>query len=142
MKNVLKSYREKTGLSQFETAEELGISRTYLSEIERGVADNLSHNLAVKILNLWSEPEHGTIEVVLPHRIRVDACIAAEIVWLNSVGIVTEASCQGPPPTAMIKPSSVNAAQVYGYNPKYREEQGLFDITLKTKMNQKREQPP
>lgn len=132
MKNILKSYRENTGLSQSETAEKLGISRTYLSEIERGVAVNLSHNLAVKILNLWSEPEHGTIEVVLPRRVHIDALIAPEIVWLNSVGIVTEASCQGPPPTAMIKPSSVDMARIYGYNPRYREERGLFEITLKT----------
>jgi transcriptional regulator with XRE-family HTH domain len=34
--------RMKEGLSQTELAETVGISRTYLSEIERGVATNLS----------------------------------------------------------------------------------------------------
>ena len=48
--------RLQEGLSQVELAEKVGISRTYLSEIERGVATNLS----------WKVVERLTAELGLP----------------------------------------------------------------------------
>lgn len=130
--NILKSYREKTGMSQSDLANRLDISRTYLSEIERGISENISFDLAERILKIWSEPSHSTIEVVLPRRVLIDVIIAPEILWLNTIGVITESSCQGPPPVALIRPSSVNLAQQYGYIPEYQESVGLFQINLKT----------
>jgi DNA-binding XRE family transcriptional regulator len=126
----LKDYRHMHNLSQSQLADRLGISRTYVSEIERGVADNLSWSLGLRILDLDSQ--HGQIEVVLPRRIQVDARIATEVVWLNQQGVTTEGSCAGPPPTAMIKPSGAERALRLGYEPQYREDTGLFEIQLKS----------
>lgn len=41
--------RSKEGLNQKELAEKVGISRTYLSEIERGEAENISFRVVEKI---------------------------------------------------------------------------------------------
>ena len=41
--------RSKEGLNQKELAEKIGISRTYLSEIERGEAENISFRVVEKI---------------------------------------------------------------------------------------------
>jgi transcriptional regulator with XRE-family HTH domain len=128
----LKDYRQRNNLNQSQLAARLGISRTYVSEIERGVADNLSWNLGLRILDLDSR--HGQIEVTLPRRVRVDARIAAEVVWLNQQGVVTEGSCAGPPPTAMIKPSGAERALRLGYEPQYREDVELFEIRLKSEV--------
>ena len=52
--------RQQEGLSQVELAEKVGISRTYLSEIERGRATNLSWKLVERLaatLGLSMEPE-------------------------------------------------------------------------------------
>jgi transcriptional regulator with XRE-family HTH domain len=52
--------REQEGLSQAELAEKVGISRTYLSEIERGHATNLSWKVVESLtteLGLSIEPE-------------------------------------------------------------------------------------
>ena len=127
---ILKEYRSKKSLTQTEAAQKLGISRTYLSQMENGTANNPSFSLAVRILNLWKA--HGTIEVTLPRRVMIDAAIAPEIVWLNSQEVVTVACCAEPPPTAMILPSSKRRAYDLGYNPQYRSELGLFEIALKT----------
>lgn len=52
--------REQEGLSQAELAEKVGISRTYLSEIERGLATNLSWRVVESLateLGLTVEPD-------------------------------------------------------------------------------------
>lgn len=54
--------REQEGLSQAELADKVGISRTYLSEIERGRATNLSWKIVESLANelglsVESEPE-------------------------------------------------------------------------------------
>ena len=129
--DALIAYRQREGISQSTAAGILGISRNYLSQIERGNAVNVSHALALRILNLYSAPCHSWVEVTLPRRVRVDAVIAPEIVWLNTVGVVTEASCQGPPPTALIRPSSADLAISLGYLP-LEHQSGYFEIELKT----------
>jgi len=60
--SLLKAYREKTGETQAQVAERLGISRVYVSDIERGEAANVSFELGAAILNLtgWtSSPAAG-----------------------------------------------------------------------------------
>jgi transcriptional regulator with XRE-family HTH domain len=125
---ILKIHRETHSMTQAELAEELGISRPYLSRIERGYANNLSFDLGVRILNL-AKP-HAQIEVVLQRRVYIDALIAPEIIWLNSQGVITEACCQGPPASALIRPSSRIRAEELGYYP--RPHGDLFEIWLKT----------
>jgi transcriptional regulator with XRE-family HTH domain len=127
---IVREYRNQLGLSQEELAVQLGISRNYLSQIERGKARNISFNLALKILNLGEQ--HGKVEVILPRRVMVDASIAPEIVWLNHCGVITESSCQGPPAMALIKPSSVERAKELGYEPEYLADVGLFEIRLRS----------
>lgn len=132
--SILKQYRQDYEKTQVWTAKLLGVSRNYLSEIERGVSGNLSYELAVKILNLPSLENdgeaHKTIEVTLSHRVEVDAVIAQEVVWINSQGVVTVSSCQGPPATALILPSSAKRALEIGYFPVYQEDIGLFQFDL------------
>lgn len=84
---ILRAYRKEYGISQELLARTLGISRNYLSQIERGIADNISFRLGQRILNLQSK--HGKIEVILPRRALIDVEIASEIVWLNWEGVVT-----------------------------------------------------
>jgi len=43
--------RKKRGLTQQELADEVGISRTYMSQIETGEADNVSYKMMVRLLN-------------------------------------------------------------------------------------------
>ena len=128
--DILRLHRMNHGLSQHELADRLGISRTYLSQIERGRADNLSWKLALRILSL--QERHEQVEVMLHRRVMIDAAIAPEILWLNTQEVVTEGSCQGPPPTAVIQPGSVDRARELGYKPVYREDTGMFLITLKS----------
>lgn len=74
------------------------------------------------------------LDVQIVQRIKVDACIADEIVWLNAKGVRTEGCCCGHgdfPPEAMIKPSSADAARKLGYDPVYQSDVGLFKIKLK-----------
>ena len=47
---ALREYRNTAGLTQQQAADKIGISRTYLSMIERGVTDNYSHVIYKKIL--------------------------------------------------------------------------------------------
>lgn len=130
--DIIRVYREQHGLTQRQMAERLQLSRNYVSQIERGLADNLSFEVALRILNLPGKP-HGQIEVTLTRHVMVDAVIAPEIVWLNSQGVVTEGCCAGPPPTALITPSSRMAARRLGYEPAdYRP--GLYEITLKSEV--------
>jgi len=126
---ILKSYRAASHESQSEVASRLGISRNYLSQIERGKARNISFKLASRILNLNSS--HGCIRATLVRHVWLDAQIATEVVWLNQQGVITESSCQGPPPTALIRPSSVEGATRLGYKPVYQES-GLYEIALKS----------
>ncbi len=129
---VLRSYREDQGLSQGEAARQLGISRNYVSLIERGVANNLSYALAQRILNLGGN-HHGQVQVTLTRKVWVDSAIAEEIVWLNSQGVVTCGCCQGPPPTALILQSSGPMAMRLGYPYEYRGPLGLCEIDLKSR---------
>jgi len=55
---ILKTYRQRERLSQSELAGKLGISRNYVSLIERGVRDNISWRLGCKILDLCIQLEH------------------------------------------------------------------------------------
>lgn len=125
------AYRERTGVTQAVLADSLGISRTYLSSIERGKANNLSFALAMKLLNL-AGMAHGQLEVTLTRRVWVDATIALEIVWLNESGVETVGCCVGSPATALISPSSVVRAEELGYLPLYVEDSGLFVIELRS----------
>ncbi len=128
--SIVRAFRKDHKLTQAQMAKQLNISRTYLSRIERGIATNLSFALGKHILDL---PEyHGTISVLLSRRVRIDAAIAEEIVWLSSQGVVTEGCCKGPPPSATIYPSSVDKAEALGYEPFYREEVGMFGMPLKS----------
>lgn len=45
----IKRWREERGLSQAQFAELIGISRNYVSQLERGVSTNLSLNVARRI---------------------------------------------------------------------------------------------
>lgn len=128
--DVILAFRRENHLTQNEAAALLDISRNYLSLIERGRAKNVSHALALRILNLGRSHRH--IEVTLARKVFVDAAIAAEIVWLNSQGVVTEGCCKGPPPTAMIVPSSVGKALELGYIA--QPCAGLYEIILKSEV--------
>lgn len=73
-------------------------------------------------------------EVVIEQRVKVDACIADEIVRLNKEGVRTEGCCCGHgkgPGAALILPSSVKRARELGYEPQ-EYENGLFQIWLKS----------
>ena len=131
--DIIRAYREQHGLTQRQMAERLQLSRNYVSQIERGLADNLSFEVALRILNLPGKA-HGQVWVTLTRRVMVDATIAPEIVWVNSQGVVTQGCCAGPPPTAVITPSSVTAAQRLGYEPGYDPGLGLYQIMLKSKV--------
>ena len=76
--------------------------------------------------------KHRQKIIIVPRKMAVDEMIADEILALNRAGIVTEGSCQGPPPTAMIRPSCNLLAIEMGYAPHYREDVNLFEIELKT----------
>ena len=129
---ILTAFRTANKLSQQETANRLGISRNYLSQIERGKAMNISFDLGLRILNLGSQ--HGKIEVTLPRRVLIDGHIAAEMVWLNQQGVHTEGCCQGPPPTTLVKPSSTQRCLELGYEPVYNKSIGRFSIRLKSRV--------
>ena len=51
----LKRHRENHGFTQEQVAEHLGISRNYVSMIERGVADNMTLKIYEKIINYLME---------------------------------------------------------------------------------------
>ena len=51
----LARYRRQTGLSQSEVARQLDVSRTYVSFIERGLADNVSVKIRQRIAELVRE---------------------------------------------------------------------------------------
>jgi len=141
LNKVLRSYRASHGLSQTEVADQLGISRNYVSMIERRVSCNLSYALAQRILNLGGD-HHGQVQVTLTRQVWVDSTIAEEIVWLNSQGVVTCSCCQGPPPTALILPSSGPVAMRLGYLYGYREDLGLCEIDLKSRVGDGRQGLP
>lgn len=127
---LLRSYRKQHGLTQQQAADRLCLSRNYVSQIERGQAQNISFDIAQRILNLGEL--HGQIQITLTRHVMVDAAIAPEIVWLNSQGIETAGCCAGPPATALIMPSSAERARELGYEPEYREAIRLFEIELKS----------
>lgn len=47
--------RNDLGISQAHLAQQLGISRNYLSQIETGKANNLSHSLYTKLLQFLND---------------------------------------------------------------------------------------
>lgn len=66
-------------------------------------------------------------EVIISQKIKVDECIAQEIVYLNSIGVHTINCCCGHgelKPQALIKPSSRKEAINQGYNPSFDESLG------------------
>ena len=131
LQQILREYRETYNLTQEQVADEINISRNWLSKIERGKVSDVSFSLGMKILNLPSHPFHRQIEITVSRRIFIDAQLAPEIQWLNLEGVYTESSCQGPPPTALIIPSSKRKAEEMGYKPEYQEDIGLYKIHLK-----------
>ena len=74
-------------------------------------------------------------EVVIEQRVKVDSCIADEIVELNHQGVRTEECCCGHHKgfaQALIRASSVTRAKELGYDPIYYDnDNGLFEIKLK-----------
>jgi hypothetical protein len=76
--------------------------------------------------------KHEQVQVLLSRKVFIDAVIAPEIILINRHGLVTEASCQGPPPTALIRPSMVKLARRFGYRPVYQKKTGFYEIGLKT----------
>jgi DNA-binding XRE family transcriptional regulator len=48
----LARYRRERGLSQSEVAKQLGVSRTYISLVERGIATNVSSRMRRRITEL------------------------------------------------------------------------------------------
>jgi hypothetical protein len=78
--------------------------------------------------------EHKQIKMKLSEVVFIDVDIAPEIDLINRQGLVTEASCQGPPPTALIKPSMVNLAKQLNYKPTLQRDIGFYEIKLKTKV--------
>jgi len=128
---LLRSYRERHNLSQQQTAMRLQLSRNYISQIERGESSNLSFAVARRILNLCDGP-HGQVRVTLIRHVMIDIAIAPEVVWLNLQDIATVGCCAGPPPTALIMPSSIERARQLGYEPIYRNGVKLFEIELKS----------
>lgn len=77
---------------------------------------------------------HKQVQVLLCRKVDIDADIAPEIILLNRRGLITQASCQGPPPTALIKPSMVKLAKKLRYKPVYQKDLGLFEIKLKSEV--------
>ncbi len=55
MPEAVKRFRKNHRLSQEQMAQELGISRNYLSQIERGLANNLTLNLYDRIVEYLGE---------------------------------------------------------------------------------------
>jgi hypothetical protein len=76
--------------------------------------------------------KHRQRLVRLVRQVFVDEDIAPEIMVLNLRGLYTEASCQGPPPTALIRPSMVRLARKMKYSPVYQGLTGMYQIKLKT----------
>ncbi len=74
-------------------------------------------------------------EVVIEQYIKVDSCIAAEIVELNHQGVCTVGSCCGHHKAegqALIRASSTDRARELGYDPIYYDNvNGLFEIKLR-----------
>ena len=75
-------------------------------------------------------------EIVIEQRVKVDSCIAAEIVELNHQGVRTEGCCCGHlkgMAQALIRASSVDRARELGYDPVYYDnDNGLFGIKLRS----------
>lgn len=51
----LKGYRKKTGLTQQQLANKAGISRNYISQIERGQATNISLDVYQRLLEIITD---------------------------------------------------------------------------------------
>jgi hypothetical protein len=84
--------------------------------------------------------KHGTLKTVTitpkPFDVKIDACIADEIVWLNEQGVYTAGSCCGhgkDKPTALINVNhgSIQRAIELGYDPKPYTMM-LWEIELKS----------
>jgi hypothetical protein len=84
--------------------------------------------------------KHGTLKTVTitpkPFDVKIDACIADEIVWLNAQGVYTANSCCGhgdQKPTALIHVNhgSIKRARELGYDPKPYTPM-LWEIELKS----------
>jgi hypothetical protein len=84
--------------------------------------------------------KHGTLKTVTitprPFTVKIDECIADEIVWLNKQGVYTAGSCCGhgkDKPTALIHVNhgSIQRAIELGYDPKPYTPM-LWEIELKS----------
>jgi hypothetical protein len=79
--------------------------------------------------------KHGTDkEITITQVIKVDACIADEIAFLNANGVRTENSCCGHGnyhASALILPSSLRRAEGMGYKVTAMVG-GLYEIELKS----------
>ncbi len=70
---VVRDRRRAEKLSQSDLAEQVGISRNYLSQIERGEATNLSWNVRVRLCNTLGIQEDGDVSKLLPESLQAFA---------------------------------------------------------------------
>lgn len=68
--------RNELGISQAHLAQQLGISRNYLSQIETGKANNLSHSLYTKLLQFLNDvpisQEAGRLDQIIERLDKID----------------------------------------------------------------------
>ena len=70
---LVRDRRRAEKLSQSDLAEQVDISRNYLSQIERGEATNLSWNVRIRLCNSLGIQEDGDVGKALPESLRAFA---------------------------------------------------------------------
>ena len=70
---LVRDRRRAEKLSQSELAEQVDISRNYLSQIERGEATNLSWNVRIRLCNSLGIQEDGNVSKPLPESLQAFA---------------------------------------------------------------------
>ena len=71
--SVVRDRRRAEKLSQSDLAEQVEISRNYLSQIERGEATNLSWNVRIRLCNSLGIQEDGDVSKPLPESLQAFA---------------------------------------------------------------------
>ena len=70
---LVRDRRRAEKLSQSDLAEQVDISRNYLSQIERGEATNLSWNVRIRLCNSLGIQEEGDVSKPLPESLQAFA---------------------------------------------------------------------
>lgn len=70
---VVRDRRRAEKLSQSDLAEQVEISRNYLSQIERGEATNLSWNVRIRLCNSLGIQDDGEVSKLLPESLQAFA---------------------------------------------------------------------